>query len=777
MNFETHFVELLPANCPQISRRNEFRVSRITQPLVALLVCLLVAVFPDALKADETTPPNVVFILVDDQGYYDLGCYGAGEVRTPRIDAMAKEGTRFTDYYAAAPICSPSRAGLLTGCYPRRVGNHIWVHRADSQSGIHPDELTLAELFKDNGYATACIGKWHLGFHDSFLPSSQGFDHYFGLLHNLDPVEIVYFEEKGGVPLIRNGDVIKRPADPAELTKLYTDEAIQFIDQNKSRPFFLYLPHTMLHNPLGVSDEFKDSSDWGEYGDAIQELDHNVGRILDALERLQIQNNTIVVYASDNGRGPGRTPAQKIRGRKLSTYEGGIRVPAIAWGPGLGLQQDSVSSAVVRAMDWYPTFASFAGIEVPANRVIDGRDISPLLKGESKFVPAPGLKKSLNATVPLRRRWTPPGEWAPLISRHEYNDAFFYHGSQGALSAVRWRNWKLYLNPSLQLYDLASDPGESKLVRNGTITRKLRGMAILFQEEMRLDARSAGESPPPRDGRTTISRTTLTRLNARLNVTYASYGDRSLEMDIYRPKNAWGSLPAVVCIHGGGWAKGSRANHGKVAQAIAARGYVAATISYRLSGEAPFPAAIHDCKAAVRFLRANAVEYGIDVGSVGAIGLSAGGHLTALLATSSGVTELEGDGGNAEFSSDIQAAIPMGAQTDLLSERTREISAMEDRGRIWRQFLGGSLEERASTYRLASPLHHLGKGDPPCWFITGETDDPSTHADRIRQQMNEQGISTGLTVIKDAPHPFLGKQAWFDQMVERADEFFAKTLK
>ena len=145
---------------------------------------------------DTERPPNVIFILVDDQGYYDLGCYGATEVRTPHIDAMAAEGTRLTDYYAAAPICSPSRAGLLTGCYPRRVGNAVWVHRADSPSGIHPNELTLAELFQNNGYATACIGKWHLGFHEPFLPRNQGFDRYFGLLHNLDPVEVVYFDDR-----------------------------------------------------------------------------------------------------------------------------------------------------------------------------------------------------------------------------------------------------------------------------------------------------------------------------------------------------------------------------------------------------------------------------------------------------------------------------------------------------------------------------------------------------------------------------------------------------
>ena len=731
------------------------------------------------LHAAAKKRPNVIFVFVDDQGYYDLGCYGATEVETPRIDAMAEQGTKFTDYYAAAPICSPSRAGLLTGCYPRRVGNQTWVHRADSSSGINPSELTLAELFQDNGYATACIGKWHLGFHEPFLPNNQGFDHYFGLLHNLDPVEVVYFEEEGGVPLLRNGEVVKRPADPAELTRLYTDEAIRFIEKKQNDPFFLYLPHTMLHEPVGVSESFQGSSKWGDYGDAIQELDHNVGRLFDTLKRLKLDDNTIVIYASDNGRGPGRTAQQKIRGRKLSTYEGGMRVPAIAWGPGLGLQAGVESSAVVRAMDWYPTLATFAGIEVPQGRVIDGRDISPLLEGESEFVPAPGMKSSLNATVPLRRRWDPAGEWASIVKRNEYNNAFFYHGSHGALAAVRWKHFKLQLNPSLQLYDLSEDPGESKLVRNRDMLRKLRGMAIMFQDEMRLDARDAGEFSQATytSGRTMIAPETLGGLNSKLDVTYARYGERTLAMNIYRPKDAWGTLPAVVCIHGGGWAKGSRVHHAQVAQAIADRGYVAATISYRLSGESPFPAQIQDCKAAVRFLRANAEEFGVDSKQIGAVGLSAGGHLTALLATSGGVNELEGDGGNADFSSTIQAAVPMGAQTDFLSERTRNVSASEDRGGIWRQFLNGAQTDQPETYRMASPLFHLDQGDPPCWFMTGEKDDPSTHASSFRQQAKEDGVSTGLTIVEGAPHPFLNQQKWFDQMVETVDVFFSKHLR
>ena len=737
------------------------------------LSLLFLALIPNWAEARK---PNFIFILIDDQGYYDLGCYGATEVQTPHIDSMAKEGIRFTDYYAAAPICSPSRAGLLTGCYPRRVGNEIWVHRADSPNGIHPDELTIAELLKDNGYKTACIGKWHLGFQEPFLPRNQGFDHYFGLLHNLDPVETVFFEDKGGVPLMRNGKVVKRPADENELTKLYTDEAIDFIERNKEEPFFLYLPHTMLHVPLGVSEKFKGTSDWGEYGDAIQELDHNVGRVLDSLKRLKIADNTLVIYTSDNGRGPGRNPEQKIRGRKLSTLEGGIRVPAIAWGPGLGLSAGLESSTVTRAMDWYPTLATFAGIKIPQNRVIDGRDLVPVLKGEAKFVPAPGMKKSLNADIPLRRTWNPGGEWKEIILRHEYNDAFFYHGSQGALSAVRWRNWKMYLNPSLELYDLSTDPGETKIVRNRDIVRKLRGMSVLFQEEMLADARPPGRvnaSLAP-DGKTQVPQSTLDRLHANLDLTYAKYGDRTLEMDLYRPKGVWGELPAIVCIHGGGWAKGSRTSHAKIAQALAGRGYVTATISYRLSGEAPFPAAIQDCKAAVRFLRANAKGLGIDADKIGAIGLSAGGHLTALLATSHGVDELEGKGGHPAYSSRIQAAVPMGAQTDFLSERTRVVSKQR---LIWKQFMGGSQEERPKAYRLASPLEHLDKGDPSFLFITGETDDESTRATKFRKHLSAHGVSSEIEVIKGAPHGFLNKQVWFEQMIRSADNHFKKTLR
>lgn len=452
-------------------------------------------VFAFALFLPLTTQgaPNIIVILVDDQGYYDLGCYGATEVKTPRIDALAKEGIRFTDYYAAAPICSPSRAGLLTGCYPRRVGMEVWVQRADSKRGLHPDELTLGELFQSAGYETSCIGKWHLGDQLPFLPRQQGFDHYFGLLHNLDPVETIYFGDEG-VPVVRDdGEIVKRPADPAELTRLYTDEAIRFVTEKRDCPFFLYLPHTMLHEPVGVGEEFRGSSEWDDYGDAIQEMDHHVGRLMDALTEHHLADDTLVLYLSDNGRGPGRNASQPMKGNKLTTFECGIRVPAIAWGPGVGIRAGFENSAVVNAMDWYPTLASLAGIRVPDGHVIDGRDLSPLLSGKTDTIPDPEADLSLNAAVPLRRGWDPPGEWDSLFTRREYLDAFYYHGAEGQLAAVRSGRFKLFLTANLTLYDLEKDPGETTPIR-GPELRKLRGMAVMFQEEMNRDGRRAGFS-------------------------------------------------------------------------------------------------------------------------------------------------------------------------------------------------------------------------------------------------------------------------------------------
>ncbi len=245
----------------------------------------------------------------------------------------------------------------------------------------------------------------------------------------------------------------------------------------------VYLPHTMLHLPLGVSPEFEGSSNWGLYGDAVQEMDFYVGQIVDALEHLDIADETIIVYASDNGRQGGRNDQQPIRGSKLTTYEGGLRVPCIAYGPGM-IQKGATSNVVAHAMDWYPTLASLAGISIPEDIVLDGRDLSSLLLGKTDTIPAFEQGTSLNAEIPLRREFHLDREWDKTFTRDEYLNAFFYHGSHGALAAVRSGKWKLSLHPDLKLFDLEKDPGERIPVNNREIKRKLRGMVIQFQREM-----------------------------------------------------------------------------------------------------------------------------------------------------------------------------------------------------------------------------------------------------------------------------------------------------
>lgn len=305
-----------------------------------------------------------------------------------------------------------------------------------------------------------------------------------------------------------------------------------------------------------------------------------------------------------------------------------------------------------------------------------------------------------------------------------------------------------------------------------------------------LPGRSGGQqspsqkSPSPGGPPTVVPPETLAKLEAHEGVVFARYGDRELMLDLYRPKRdgeATARLPAIVCIHGGGWWQGDRSRHTAIAQTLAANGYVAATISYRLSGEAPFPAAIYDGKAAVRFLRAEAETYGIDPKKIGAIGLSAGGHLTALLATSGGVRELEGNGGHPEQSSTIQAAVPMGAQTDL-SQQYEKVEKSDpdppgEKPNIWLQFLGGRPSEVPETWKQASPITHLDAADPPMLFLAGEKDNESTHAEIFRARMLDLKIAEDLHLITGAPHAFLGRQLWFDEMTLAAVKWFDQYLK
>ncbi len=431
--------------------------------------------------------PNFVIIFTDDQGYGDTGCFGAKGYETPNLDRMCAEGMRFTDCYSVAASCSPSRASLMTGCYPARVGIP-GVLNPTSKTGIHADEVTLAELLKPLGYATACYGKWHLGHHPEFLPTRHGFDEYFGLPYSNDmwPKHPEHPEKYPPLPLIEGEEVVEENPDQSQLTTWYTERAVRFIERNKDQPFFLYLPHSMPHVPLFVSDKFKGKSEQGLYGDVIMEIDWSVGQVLDTLERNGLAENTLVIFSSDNGPwlsyGNHAGSAGPLREGKGTTFDGGQREPTFARWPGR-IPAGAVCSEVVANFDWLPTFAALAGAALPQDRVIDGRNIWPLLAGEA------------NATSP--------------------HEAFFFiHGN--AVEAVREGPWKLHVRhkyrtltevgadgqpgqyeyPEVEksLFNLAEDIAEADnvIARYPDIAARLERRIELFRKDLKLNSRRPG---------------------------------------------------------------------------------------------------------------------------------------------------------------------------------------------------------------------------------------------------------------------------------------------
>ncbi len=322
--------------------------------------------------------PNFVVLFADDLGYGDLGCYGHPTIRTHELDRMAAEGMRFTQFYSAAPVCTPSRAALLTGRLPIRSGlcaDKPRVLFPFSAGGIPDSEITLAEALKNKGYATICVGKWHLGHLPQYLPTRHGFDAYFG---------IPYSNDMKPTPLMRNEKVIEETAVQETLTPRYTDEAIRFIRKNHDKPFLVYLPYTFPHTPLHASKLFRDTSRRGLYGDVVEEIDWSVGQILATLRVLGLAEHTLVMFTSDNGpwlvRKQHGGSAGLLRGGKGSTWEGGVREPAIAWWPGR-IAAGVASHALASTMDIFPTCLALAGAELPTDRIIDGKDLSPVLFG------------------------------------------------------------------------------------------------------------------------------------------------------------------------------------------------------------------------------------------------------------------------------------------------------------------------------------------------------------------------------------------------------------
>ena len=439
----------------QTRRHANLRVT--LHPMRPLIILLLTVCTVLGASAAET--PNIVIILADDLGYGDLGCYGHPTIRTPNLDRMAAEGMRFTDFYSAAEVCTPSRAALLTGRYAIRSGmcnDQYRVLRRISQGGLPADEITLAQTLKAKGYSTAQIGKWHLGVWSNdpaHHPRKHGFDFSFGLPHSNDmnptlaapkgaTARLDQNPEWWNAPLYRNEELVEQPADQTTLTRRYTEEAVKFIREHKSGPFFVYFAHTFPHVPLFASKKFSGQSPRGLYGDVAEELDWSVGQLLDTLRGEGLDKNTLVFFTSDNGpwliMGRAGGSAGLLREGKGSTWEGGMREPGIAWWPGR-VPAGSVCHEVACTMDLFTTSARLAGAAVPGDRDIDGLDIRPLLFG--------------NGTV-------------------ERGAYMFYRGTQ--LYAARLGRWKAHFltqpgygapNPKPHdpplLFDLQADPGES----------------------------------------------------------------------------------------------------------------------------------------------------------------------------------------------------------------------------------------------------------------------------------------------------------------------------
>jgi arylsulfatase A len=452
------------------------------KPLLSALLALVVGAA--ALTAAEK--PNIVVIFVDNLGNGDLACFHpATPHRTPHVDRLAAEGTKFTSFYVASGVCTPSRAALMTGCYPRRVNMHesdngTPVLQPVARKGLHPDEVTIAEVLKSAGYATMCVGKWHLGDQPGFLPTRQGFDEFFGIPYSDDMTKDKRPDVWPELPLMRGEKVIEAPVDRDYLVKRCTEEAIGFLERNKTRPFFLYLPHTMpgsTQHPFS-SPAFRGKSQNGDYGDSVEELDWSTGEIMAALKRLRLEEKTLVVWTSDNGAVKRAHPAGSnapYQGPAYDTSEGAMRMPCVMRWPGR-IAAGATSEALCSTMDLLPTFAALVGAELP-RAALDGHDIRPLL-----FDPA---------------RVDSPWDTAGFC---------YYRLEQ--LQAVRAGPWKLYLpleakfinnarktGPAkLELYDVRSDIAETREVsaENREVVARLRKLAEENARRIESGQRPAG---------------------------------------------------------------------------------------------------------------------------------------------------------------------------------------------------------------------------------------------------------------------------------------------
>jgi len=443
-----------------------FSMPNLFRTLAGLLFLLTLAPSLAAQeKPDVERPPNFIVVFIDAMGYSDIRPFGAKKQRTPALDQMAKEGMCLTDFYSTCSVCTPSRSSLMTGCYPRRVNMHVdernlCVLFPAARKGLNPKEITIADLLKKQGYATACIGKWHLGDHPDFLPTSQGFDSYYGIPYSND-----MHRKNVPLPLVRDETVIESPVKQDTLTARYTAEAVKFIEANKDRPFFLYLPHTAIHVPLFPGKDFRGRSENGPYGDWVEEVDWSMGELFKALKSAGIDEQTLVLFTSDNG-SQRKGSNDPLRGGKGRTDEGGMRVPCVVRWPGkipAGRRSDQLAAT----LDLLPTFAFLAGTPPPADRVIDGRNLWPILSGQA------------DAKTP--------------------HEAFYYY-QMDQLQAVRSGKWKLFVplgskkrnwgkpegKQPLKLFDLSTDIHEDRNVAesNPQVVKRLLSLAEKARDDL-----------------------------------------------------------------------------------------------------------------------------------------------------------------------------------------------------------------------------------------------------------------------------------------------------
>jgi arylsulfatase A len=443
---------------------------------LALLAPGLVLQSCNTPQQQQTQKPNLIVIYADDLGYGDLGCFGATDIKTPNIDRMAEEGMRFTSFYSASSVCSPSRAALLTGRYPNRMGIN-GVFFPESHTGMPEEEITIPNILQPAGYTSGMIGKWHLGHMHQYLPLQRGFDEYFGVPYSNDMASYNYF---------RGNRVEEFGVDQHYLTRRLTEESIDFIERNKNNPFFLYLAHPMPHVPLYVSEGFEGTSQRGLYGDVVQELDWSVGEILKKLEQENLLENTMIVFTSDNGpwlvmREHGGSSGPLREGKQYS-FEGGMRVPTLVMWKGT-IPSGAVYNDMATMMDWFPTFAGLAGVDTPSDRPYDGLDISPILKGEIDnqhreflYVDHTGRLDGFRA-----------GEWKVKLA---------FDGDKGAI-------WKKPVEAHpLSLFNLNNDPGEQVNLAD-SLPDILQKMLV----EMDSAYQALGELPPSLELRSTADLT------------------------------------------------------------------------------------------------------------------------------------------------------------------------------------------------------------------------------------------------------------------------------